>query len=167
MLTNNKAATTLRRLKGRERLTALANAPSAWETGNRELDRLRAYLIEWASRQVEITAARKETSESCLTQFMKSDSPTITELFSHSDDWAMGVIDAAIADLLKLKDGLEMHASLRVRYLNEGLTKEAGMRVRVFRSNRLQHLTLAEADALADRAESALVQSVKQKGLPL
>jgi hypothetical protein len=157
----------MRRVEGRKRLMALASAAPAWTTGDRELDRLRAYLLEWAQHQTTITAARRERNESCLASFMKADSPTASALLGGSDAWAMQVIDASITDLIELEHGVEMHAALRVRYLNEGLTKEVGMRVRVFRSNRLQHLSLEEADAFADKAEIALKSIVKKRFLPL
>ena len=146
---------------------ALAEATPAWTTGNPQLDRLRAYLIEWAACQKPISTARREHHESCLAQYMKSDSPTASSLLGGSDAWAMGIIDLAVTDLLKLPKGVEMHACLKVRYLNEGVSKAAGMHVRVFRSNRVQHLSLMEADALADEAEMALIPMLCKRNLPL
>ena len=163
----NNAVSTIRRLEGRKRLMALANESPAWTTGSRELDRLRAYLLDWAACQKEITAPQKSSTVSCLAAYMKSDGRTASALLGDSNTWAMQIIDSSITDLLKLPRGVEMHASIRVRYLNEGLTKEAGMRVRVFRSNRIQHLTLVEADRLADEAEKALIPMTKARFLPL
>ena len=163
----NKVATTMRRLEGRERLLALARAARESKSENPELERLKAYLLEWATRQVPLGAARKDRSESCLADFMKTDSPELSELLGSSDNWAMEVIDASVSDLLSLPRGVEMHASLRARYLNEGFSKAAGMSIRVFRSGRLQHLSAIEADVLADDAEIALIPIVKKRRLPL
>lgn len=83
------------------------------------------------------------------------------------DRWAREILDASIDDLLELPEGQLMRAALRVRYLNEGVSRAAGFEVRVFRSGRLEHMTIMQADELADRAELALVPMVKRKGLPL
>ena len=49
----------------------------------------------------------------------------------------------------------------------EGVSREAGFAVRVFRMKKLEHLSLLEVDALADRAELALIPALKRRGLPL
>ena len=159
--------TTMRRLEGRNRLLALARDARESVTENPELERLKVYLLDWAVRQVPLTAARKDFSESCLAQYMKSDSPELSELLGASDAWAMEVIDASVSDLLTLPRGVEMHAALRARYLNEGFSKATGMNIRVFRSGRLQYLTALEADVLADAAEIALIPITKKRRLPL
>jgi hypothetical protein len=157
----------LRRLAGRERLQALARAVTG-RAENPEHQRLCAYLEDWSSHQLAVAYKPNQGFSHCtLAQYMKADSQSVTEHLAPSDAWAMQVIDASIDDLIALEDGAMMRSALRVRYLNEGLTREAGMRVRVFRSNRLVEISMEEADALADRGELALIPIVKKKGLPL
>jgi hypothetical protein len=79
----------------------------------------------------------------------------------------MAVIDASIDDLTALPDGMTMRAALRVRYLNEGIAPTGELRIRVFRSGRLQGMSLEEADRLADAAENCLIPITKRRGLPL
>ena len=168
MLKNkNVALATLSRVKGRERLMELARAAQPTAPENRELERLQSYLLEWSQHQLEISAPRKDKSESTLAQYMKSDSPTISSLFEGSNLWAMEVLDASMDDLLELARGSDMRSALRVKYLNEGISKEVGRPVRVFRHGRLQEISLVEIDALADEGEKALIPIVKRRNLPL
>ena len=155
-----------RRLKVRERLqqSAAESVPPTQE--QRELQRLLVYLGDWAASE-ENVQPKLGTSGSSLADYAKSSSPTMTQLLSSSNAWALGIIDASIADLLGMIDGTKMRAALRVRWLNEGLVREAGIQIRVFRSGRLTSMTMEEVDELADRAERALVPICKRKGLPL
>ena len=164
---NTKIATTMRRLRGRERLLALARAARESTTENPELERLKCYLLDWAMSQRALDVARMNQGESTLGQYMKSDSPTMSELLNGSDAWALGIIATSIDDLLLLPKGSDMRSALFVRYLNEGISKELGHTIRIFRSGRLQAVSLMEVDALADAGELALIPIVKRHHLPL
>lgn len=164
---NKKVATTMRRLEGRERLLRLAREARESKVENPELERLKVYLLDWAMSQRRLDCARVEQNGSTLGQYMKTDSPTMSELLTGSDAWALGIINSAIDDLLLLPRGSEMRSALFVRYLNEGISRDAGFQVRVLRSGRLQNISLIEADALADAAELALIPIVKRHHLPL
>lgn len=167
MADNNKnvALATLGRLRGRERLMELARKAGPTRD-NTELERLKIYLLDWALCQRTLDSAR-EQQDSALEKYMKSDSPTIADLIGGSDLWAVGIIESAMTDLVAMPRGSEMHSALRVRYLNEGISKQAGMAVRVFRHGRLQNVSLMEADRLADEGELALIPLVKKRALPL
>lgn len=155
-----------RKLRGRERLEALAEEGVQKTQFERELERLKSYLLEWSQRQ-KGAYSQESQAVSSLSQYIKSASPSATELFEASDGWAMTVIDAAIDSLSTLEDGLLMRSALRVRYLNEGLAPGGEIKIQVFRSGRLAEISLLECDELADKAESALVPMVKKRGLPL
>lgn len=162
-----RIAGSLRKAAGRARLMALASEGVELSQQQREIERLRAYLLDWSWRQKEY-GPRLGIAGSCLEEYMKSASPTAIELFSKSDGWAASVIEASIDDLIGVPQGTLMRAALRVRYLNEGLSREPGeMKIRVFRAGRLTGLSLEETDALADRAETLLIPIVKRRGLPL
>lgn len=164
-----KERTQMRRLRGRERLIELASqsAPPT-DPVERELQRLHVYLKDWQEHQHRYRGAPSEGCGSTLAQFVKDSTQTAGGMLEQSDGWAMAVIDASIVDLHALQpDGGMLHAALRVRWLNEGLSRGSDTRVRVFRSGRLQHVSLEAADALADRAELALLAIVKRRGLPL
>lgn len=122
--------------------------------------------MDWAHRQ-KSDAPDLGMADSSLSQYMKSASPTATELFAESDGWAASVLEAAIDDLIEEDNGVLMRAALRVRYLNEGLSPGDGFKIRVFRHGRLLGLSLIECDMLADKAELLLIPLVKRKGLPL
>lgn len=154
-----------RRLQGSERLRALADQSVARTAEERELERLKGYLLEWADHQ-ERQVPKLGYGKSCLADFSKT-SQRASDMLAESNGWAMAVIDACIDDLIELAEGTLMRAALRVRYLNEGLSKEAGFKIRVFRSGRLESISLEKADALADRAEIALIPNAKRRGLPL
>lgn len=157
----------LRRARGRARLEALASASVEKTREQCELERLKTYLLEWSQRQKSGYSVGGGAS-TALAQYQKSGSPEATELLKESDGWAMSIIDAAIDSLSTLEDGLMMRAALRVRYLNEGLVPGAGeLKIRVFRSGRLQDMSLMECDELADRAEISLIPIAKRRGLPL
>lgn len=161
------AAKLFSKLQARERLKHLADNPEPKTREESELERLRAYLRMWSERQRDAYKAAGG-ADSCLAYYMKSQSPEASELLEQSDGWAMTVIDASVDDLTGVgADGGMMRAALRVRWLNEGLAPGSEIKIRVFRSGRLQALSLIEADALADRAEVALVPIVKRRGLPL
>ena len=156
-----------RKLEGRARLQALAAAaqPSAL---NPELQRLQAYLLDWALHQAEIGhGARRGPSGCTLAQFMKSDGESASKHLDSSYAWAFSVLDAAMDDLLEQSNGALKRAALRVRYLNEGILPGDKIKIRVFRHNRLSNISLEEVDALADEAENALIPMVKRRGLPL
>ena len=156
-----------RRLQGRERLLSLAAAARQSTVDNPELERLKVYLLDWAMSHRAIDSGRVERGGSNLAQYMKSESQTSSELLGGSNAWALGVITSSVDDLLKLPRGSEMRSALCVRYLNEGISKDAGFKVSVLRSGRLQHISLMEADQLADAAELALIPLVKGRNLPL
>lgn len=166
MRKEEKVAGTLRRAAGRARLMALAAQTKEVSQEQREIDRLRAYLLDWSWRQKEY-GPKLGVAGSCLEQYAKSSSPSALELFAKSDGWAASVVEAAIDDLIDEKDGVLMRGALRVRYLNEGLSPGEGFKIRVFRHGRLLGLSLEECDALADRAELLLVPICKRRGLPL
>lgn len=154
------------KLEIRQRYDRLMAVADAARPKNPELERLRCYLLDWARAQRDYKTGPKSAG-SVLGSLIKSPNIFASDLLGESDGWAMSVIDAAVSDLVTLPEGLQMQAALRARYLNEVLSDEAGMRVRVFRSGRLEHLSLMEADALADRAELAMIPMVKRKDLPL
>lgn len=155
----------LMRLRGAERLKQLA-AESAPSTENPELARLKGYLVRWAHHQHAYRAGPERVGNSWLADYCKSRGQTASELMD-SDGWAMSIIDAAIIDLSVQPDGVLMRAALRVRYLNEGITPQGELRIRVFRHGRLEGMSVEEADRLADAGELALIPLVKRKGLPL
>lgn len=166
-----RIAGSLRRAEGRTRLMALAQEGCDRTEQERQLDRLRTYLLDWSQRQREY-GPNLGSAGSCLGQYMKSSSPTASELFQKSDGWAAAVVEAAMDDLLEHENGALMRASLRVRYLNEGISRSAAaadrvFQIRVFRHGRLHELSLIECDKLADDAEILLIPIVKRKGLPL
>jgi hypothetical protein len=151
--------------RGRERLRAMAEACGIIEPQNRELDRLRVYLLEWSQHQYAYSTKPKGLNDS-LADYVKSGYTTAVELYNN-DGWAMAVIDASIDDLTALPDGMTMRAALRVRYLNEGIAPTGELKIRVFRSGRLQGISVDEADRLADAAEISLIPIVKRRGLPI
>ena len=164
--TNLITARLRRRLEGRNRLMGLAAENVPVSEAERELQRLRAYLLEWSHNQSR-TAQIGRIVGSPLAEYMKTATREAVDWLGASDGWAMAIIDSSIDDLVAEPDGMLMRGALRARYLNEGISAVAGVRVRVFRSGRLQHMSLIEADALADRAELAMLPTVKRKGLPL
>jgi hypothetical protein len=155
----------LRRIRGAEYLKRLAEE-SAPTTENHELARLKAYLQQWANHQHAYRVGPERVGESTLADFYKSRGQSASESLD-SEGWAMSVIDSSIDDLLPLQDGTLMRASLRVRYLNEGVSAAAGIQIRVFRSGRLEGISMEAADGYADAAEMALIPIVKRRGLPL
>jgi hypothetical protein len=159
------------RAEGRERLMRLAEEGDGQRTREQaELERLREYLRMWA---------RAERSETELLQapsavpYLDSIRGTIDgyatsqDYDERLDRWAREILETAIDNLMELPDGADMRAALRVRYLNEGLSREAGFRIRVFRHRKLESLTLIAVDVLADMAEQALIPMLKRSGLPL
>jgi hypothetical protein len=151
--------------RGRERLRALAEA-CGLVPANRELDRLRAYLLEWSQHQRSFGAKPKGANASTLADFVQSGWRGVEEHLD-TNGWVMEVMDSSIDDLLTLPDGGSMRAALRVRYLNEGISPTGELSIRVFRNKRLEGMSMAEADRLADAAELALIPLVKQRGIQL
>jgi len=152
--------------RGRERLRAMAEACGVLEPENRELDRLREYLREWSRSERSYGTKSQGLNESFLADYVKSGYRSVaTHLVA--DGWAMAILDSSIDDLGSLHDGWAMRAALRVRYLNEGIAPTGELRIRVFRSGRLQGMSMEEADRLADMAEIALIPITKRRGLPL
>lgn len=161
-----KIAGTIRRAAGRARLMSLAAQSVEMPQEQREIERLRAYLLDWSWRQKEYGPSLG-IAGSCLEQYMKSASPSAMELFAQSDGWAALVVETAMDDLIEESNGVLLRAALRVRYLNEGIAPGEGFKIRVFRHGRLLGLSLVECDELADRAEKTLIPIVKRKGLPI
>lgn len=127
-----------------------------------ELQRLRAYLLEWKAYQEAYRPRQDAPDTASFLVGADCGVSTASEWLERSDEWAMEVIEKAIhEDLLKHPDGEAMRASLLTRLLNVSLP------ARVFRHGRLLHLPPAEVDAMADRAEATLVSIVKVYGLPL
>lgn len=155
-----------RRLQARERLHQLADNPDPKTPEDIALERLRAYLRDWRGSQPAGFGPGGE-SGSTLGDLVKG-SPEAMEMLAESDGWAMAVIDASVDDLTGVPEvGALMRAALRVRWLNEGVSKTGEIKIRVFRSGRLQALSLIECDELADRAERALLPIVRRRGLPV
>ena len=156
-----RARQTIRRLEGAGRLRALAAAAPPVPAGQGEIQRLKAYLIDWVKWQQEYRPHLGMPGSSSFAPDMTA-AQTATEYAERSDRWAMEVIQQAVEeDLLERLEGSAMRAALRVRLLNEAVG------ARVFRHGRLAPLYPHEVDALADRAERELVVIVKRRGLPL
>ena len=162
-----RALRQMRKIQEKERLRNLLLVARCGSVIDAEILRLHEYLYEWAHHQADYRLTNGARGESCLAKYMKSSSPTMSELLDKSNGWAMSVVDSSIDDLVELQDGMLMRSALRVRWLNEGVSRDAGVRVRAFRSGRMQSMSMMQVDALADRAELALVPIVKRKGLPL
>jgi hypothetical protein len=153
----------LHKLEARARLMSLADGRAASDLTpeRRELLRLREYLLEWKALSRSVPAAPGRAGQRRLHGGVDRGVSTASEWLERSDRWAMEVIERAIEDLRKHADGEAMRAALMVRVLNVSIP------AKVFRHGRLQKLTPAEADAMADRAELAMVGIVKVYGLPL
>lgn len=167
MKKNNLPGESIRRAEGRVRLQRLAEEGLKQRTPqDAALDRLRQYLLMWANRQKFHGQQQGYPGSSPFAPEL-SNATTASEYFDRADNWAMVVMDTSMDDLVKRTDGWLMRAALRVRYLSEGISKEAGTSVRVLRHGRLAHLSLIEADALADRGELELIPIARGRGLPL
>ena len=162
-----RARVQMRKVQGRERLQQSARESTPATQEERELARLKVYLGDWAERQVRGGQPKLSAGGSCLADYMKPSSPTMTQLLGASNAWALGVVDASVDDLLSLPDGSRMRAALRVRWLNERVSGDVETEIRVFRSGRLQAMDLREVDDLADRGEHALMPICRRRGLPL
>ena len=162
-----RARVQMRKVQGRERLQQSARESVQATQEERELARLKVYLADWAESQVRGAHPKLGASKSCLADYWKSSSPTMTQLLGSSNAWALGVVDASVDDLLSLPDGSRMRAALRVRWLNERVSGDVETEIRVFRSGRLRAMDLREVDDLADRGERALIPICRRKGLPL
>lgn len=146
-----------RRLQVRERLQAMAQAVrgAAVPERERELERLRDYLSEWVSWQGGYMPAHLGGPRGAGWVSAQSNATSATEYLERADRWAMEVVHHAVEEgLAQHPDGVQMRAALRLRWLNERVAA-------VFRSNRF------DVELMADRAERALVELVKRRGLPL
>jgi hypothetical protein len=164
-------AMTQRRAEGRDRLRRLAEEGMPERTKEQaELERLREYLVMWARNEM---STRLHLGAPEGVPYLDSIRGTIDgyatgqDYDERLDRWARDIIDTSIDDLMELPDGELMRAALRARYLNEGVSRDAGFAVRVFRMKKLEHLSLVQADILADRAEQALIPVLKRRGIPL
>lgn len=146
----------------REMMQAIVGATLSRE--DRELQRLQEYLLDWSRHQkhkgLGLGLARMDVLQS-------PQSKDAGDLLASSDGWAMSVVDACVDDLCRLPGGMDLRSALRVKYLNEGVSREAGRQIRVFRSGRLASMSMIEVDELAGKAEKSLIPMVKRKGLPL
>jgi hypothetical protein len=160
----------LRLSKGRENLMRLAKEGVQERTPEQaELERLREYLLMWAhseKSETEVLTTKGvpylDSVRGVIDSYIES-----ADYDRRLDKWARAILDASIDDLLDLPDGWMMRGALRVKYLHEGMSRKAGVPIRVFRHRKLQHLSLTEVDALADLAELALIPMVKRRGIPL
>lgn len=160
-----------RRAEGRERLRRLAEEGTPERTREQAaLERLREYLVMWARNELSTRENHGAPESVPYLDRIKGtiDSYTTGQDYDERiDRWARETIETAIDNLLELPDGGLMRAALRARYLNEGVSRDAGFSVRVFRHKRIEHLSMLEADALADRAELALIPMLKRRGMSL
>lgn len=152
-----------RKLEGRARLMGMADEARRQQLDpkERELQSLRAYLADWRYWQ---EGYRPKLGAPSMCSWAGKQTPEVhsaTEYLERSDKWAMEVIERSVEDLRKRTDGEALRAALRVRLLNESIPAA------VFRHGRLAGIAPAEVEALADRAEWALVKIVKAYGLPL
>ena len=127
----------------------------------RELGRLRCYLLEWRAHYEAYAPRLGAPDTAGFLAGADIGVSTASEWLERSDKWAMQIIDRAVEDLRKREDGHAMRAALMARLMNLSLP------ARVIRHGRLLGISAAEVDALADRAERALVDIVKLYGLPL
>ena len=153
-----------RKLRAKIRLLNLLEEATAEETQEeRELRRLREYLLDW---KVWTEKWRPKLGYPRAVPYLDRMRPVISMDLPRGDKeppnaWAMNIIDASVDDLASRPDGLAMRSALRARLLDEAVGAA------VFRSGRLQALPREALDALADRAEDELVVIVKGRGLPL
>lgn len=152
------------KLESRERMQNLLRAAQPMRE-RPELARLRDYLFQWASYERGYQEKLHIGSSSPF-----ANQPTAVreagEYLERSDRMAMNVIDAAVLGLVLLPDGWFMHAAVRARYLGEGISKNSGLAIRVYRGGAFREISFVEADMFADRAEEALIPMVR-KHLPL
>jgi hypothetical protein len=127
----------------------------------RELGRLREYLLEWKQYLEQYRPRLGAPDSAGFLVGADRGVTTASDWLARSDKWAMEIIERSIDDLRKHPDGEAMRASLLVRVLNVSIP------AKVFRHGRLQKLTTDEVDRTADRAELALIRIVKVYGLPL
>jgi hypothetical protein len=162
------AAKLYARLQSRDRLQKMAAEARAVELTpqQREIGRLKEYLLMWAERQ-DLWGPKLKLKSHTSFADQPTNATSASEYYERSDAWARAVIDTSIGDLPELPDGDRMQAALRCRYLNEGLSMATGFQIRVLRMRRLEQLTVKEVDDLADRAELALIPIVKRRELPL
>lgn len=127
-----------------------------------ELDRLRAYLSDWADWTRRYKVQTGLPSSVPYVDLMKasfsSGFGTPLEDYQTINTVAMRIIDASMSDLdAVVKNG---RAALNWRYLN-------ARGPAVYRSGRLPGLSMMELDAMADASELGLLPIVKRKGLLL
>ena len=155
----------LRRLETRERFRQML-AEAKPSTERQDIARLKDYLTQWAAYERGYRESLGVDSAEPLAHQPTSASAA-GEYLERSDRMAMQTIETCVADLITLPEGSKMIAAVRLRYLHEGIEKDAGRPVRVFRNHRLAGLTSEQVEALADRAEEAMVPWAKRRGLPL
>ena len=128
----------------------------------RELQAVREYHREWREF-LSSYRTRLGLPSGCSWISKRSEEVrTASEYLERSDRWVMEQVDQAVMeDLVKRTDGEAMRAAVLNRLLNHR------MPARVFRSGRLIGVSLEEVDQLADRAEGALVEILKARGVPL
>lgn len=153
-----------RKLESRERLRNLLRDAQPMRE-RPELARLRDYLSQWASYERGYQEKLHIHSSSPF-----ANQPTAVreagEYLERSDRMAMNVIETAVLGLVLLADGWFMHAAIRARYLEEGVSKTPGEGIRVYRAGKFRSLTSEEGEMFADRGEEALIPMVR-KHLPL
>lgn len=138
-----------------------------------ELERLKLYLIDWAEyeeiyRPALGTGGMVSWAKGYISEGYEGGYLVDQGAPERKITWACGVIDACAEDIRRMPDdGPALYCALRMRYMNEGVSRRAGMDVTVIRSGRLSAISFMEASALADRAEQLLIPLVKRKGLPL
>ena len=119
-----------RLIEGRARLAKLAEEGMHTRTREQaELERLQEYLRMWAHAE---RSEREQLQCPHAVPYINEARPTID---SYSEDrdyhwrldrWARPILDACIDNLVELPDGWMMRAGLRVKYLNEGMSRKAG-----------------------------------------
>lgn len=164
---NNKGLVTklMRRLECRNRMMDMLERAGPQRPPT-DIERLRMYLVQWADWE-RGSFEKLGAGVSDPLAHQPSSANTASDYLERADRWAMGVIEAAIDDLLKNQDGALLRAALRLRYLHEGLERAAGQPIRVYRHNRLAGFSLEDIDRMADRAEADLVPLVRKRSLPL
>lgn len=154
---DNKNRLTPGKLRGRDRLYALAAEPG--HEHNHELARLKRYLQGWAELSEPRTLGRGAPGEVPYSDYMR---PACGWDFIEHDERLDPDIRRAIdmaVDELSATMALARPV-LMVRYMN-------ARGPAVYRHGRLHHLAAAEIEDLADEAERALIPLVKRRGVVL
>lgn len=147
----------MRKLQARDRLQTMADAvrQQAPDPAGREIERLKEYLSEWVEWQRGYFPPHLTGGHGAAWVSAQSNATSASEYLERADRWAMETLHGCIEEGLAMyPEGVQLRAALRLRWLNETIAA-------VFRSNRF------DLDEMADRAERALVELVKRRGLPL